>query len=109
MPKRKKGGPNHRRFPLTIYRLSGEPITVPGCSRQTLVIHIINCIYEASLHRVLDIEEFNEWDVHLIVGIEVVGFPPRAHTLRQANIDQYTLLNVVLTEGTPPPLVDTSD
>ena len=108
MPKKKKGGPNHRRFRLTIYRLSGEPITVPGCSRQTLVIHIIDAIFEASRHRVPDIDDFNEWDVHLIVGIEVVRCP-RPHTLRQANIDQYTLLNVVLTEGTPPPLVDTSD
>ena len=104
----KKGGPNHRRFTLTIYRMSGEPVTVPGCRHQTPVAAVCQAVADASQHLLPDDVDWwvDEYNVYLIAGF--VSFHSfQGLTLGQAKIDQYTLLSVVITDGDePPPLVD---
>ena len=110
-PMPKKGGPNHRRFTVTVYRLSGNYVTIPGCSTRTSVQYIIDTVTAASRHIVPSIySEGEEYDVHLVLGDKVFFDVPPRLTLRRAHIDSESLLFAILTaDDQPPPLVDTSD
>ena len=86
-----------RRFSLTVYRLSGDPVTVPGCHRRMYVDDLCQAIKEASHHLLPDRYSRSMCNASLIVGF---ARAPCNKDLRlyQANIDQFTLLSVVFEE-----------
>ena len=94
----KKGGPNYRRFAVTVHRLSGESVTVPGCTGRTRVRHVVDEVTKATKHLIQNIGEF---DLYLVVGLTVLRYVSHRLTLHQAHIDRGHLVFVVFTEPLP--------
>ena len=119
----KSGGPNHRgRFPVVIYRLSGETIVIPRCTPNTTILEIFKAIAAASEHLYIELEDSTghcDWDggdVQLVYDSHVIGvvshkLAPRLQvlTLKELDIDKDSLLFVVLNDAPPELGSSTSD
>ena len=119
----KSGGPNHRgRFPVVIYRLSGETIVIPRCTPNTTILEIFKAIAVASEHLYIELEAstghcaWDGGDVQLAHGLHVIGvvshmLAPRLQvlTLKELDIDKDSLLFVVLNDAPPELVFSTSD
>jgi hypothetical protein len=114
----KSGGPNHRsRFPVVIYRLSGETIVIPRCTPNTTILEIFKAIAAASEFLYIELEDSTGYcdcdggDVQLVHDLHVIcvvshKLAPRFQvlTLKELDIDKDSLLFVVLNDA-PPELV----
>ena len=96
MPKR--SGPNHHRFAVRMYLLSGRLIVVTGCKASTKVADLVDMVATHLNH--------DYFDIHLIFGLQQL-LP--SLTFRQAKIRKATVLSIMITEDVPPPLIDTSN